>query len=656
MKLILAALAAFCLRSGVAAEPPVSALAADNKVLWSLVILPQSGSASSWVHWASTASPLHLTVALSPRELRKVPLTRESLRSLKNLGHLEIAGRLNDDPPLPLIDDLELALNYLPAGQPLFGLKMSYKEDLSAQIAQARSDYKNLLGEDLKGFVPGNGSLSLAVADALKGQNFIWALGAFPESEWKRGSILTASSSQEKTFWVYGAHALSEALHDARWYRGAPKKSAAETRQIVESMMAEVVNASRDGIIPIVVFDEKRSAVPLDAFLAECAAAAKVPGAPRMILGSDAGYVADARSQSNTLQIWPYSWSWITGIGDPQGPGLAAWVGDPAKNSAWKWLAEAREKIELYKNSGAADLKKLERALNEIYSAESGDYFEWFGNLEDEPSQVRNALRAKQREKELYFKATLLNVYRHLNLTAPEAFRTGTKIAEALLPQGATAQAELPIIEPEEKPFPTAVQMTLAAGGAAWTPSASDGVLKKFAFKPGSRLPEETVDFHFTIQDAPGLESAVVDLYIDINRREAAGKTALLQGRNASVSSLNAWEYVLTCQRSAASKAWECELYRSNSSRPIFKAAARANNGKSKLVSWDVSVPKNLLGKEPLRWGYLSCIIEKEGRPIMDFLSPVRHRQKILAELGSLSENAQAPSAVVLPLLRAEPD
>ncbi len=628
---------------------------AESETLWSLVVVPQSGGGSNWSHWASTASNLNFTVALSPRELRKISASKDALQTLRKARKLEIAARLNDDPPLPLVDDLELAMNYMSSQVP-FGLRMNYREDVTIQIAQARDYFRSQFGEDPKGFVPGNGSLSLAVADALRGQNFAWTLGGFPEGEWKRGSILNAGNSQERVFWVYGVHPVSEMLHDPQWFRGAPRKGPAETQRIVADMLAEISKANQEGSTPMVVFDEKRALVTLDAFLAECAALAGAPGKSRMILASDAGYVADGRSISNSLQIWPHSWSWITGIGSPRGPGLAAWVGDHAKNNAWKSLAEAREKIELYKNSGAADLKKLERALTEIYSAESGDYFEWFGSLEDEPATAQSALRVRQKEKELYFKATLLNVYRHLNVTAPEAIKAVKKISETLPPlaQGTTAPAESPVEPPEDKPLPTAVQMSLADNSLTWTPNGAEGILRKLSLKSGGKPQVEAVEFHFTIQDAPGLEAAVVDLYIDINRRESAGKTALLPGRMASVSSLDAWEYALTCRRSPATKEWDCKLYRSSNSRPILQTTARPRNGKSKSVSWDVAVPKNLLGKEPLRWGYLTCIIKEEGRPIMDFLSPVRNKQKILAEFESLSESAQTASSIVLPLMRAE--
>ncbi len=224
-------------------------------------MLPKDGSDSAWVQWASTASPLQLTVALSPREIRKVSIPKETLFLLRKAGKLEFAARVNDDPPLPLIYDSELALNFLSSNDPIHAAKMNYAEDVAGQTARAKFEIRSLTGEDPKGFVPGNGSLSLPVVDALKSQSYLWTLGSFPEGEWRNGSILTASTAQEKTFWVYAAHSLSGLLHDPKWYLNPPKKSVSETRELVAQLLKDIAAANRDSVTPIIVFDEKRAAV-----------------------------------------------------------------------------------------------------------------------------------------------------------------------------------------------------------------------------------------------------------------------------------------------------------------------------------------------------------------------------------------------------------
>lgn len=645
----------FSARPGWAEEAPRD----GSQAFWSLLILPDPAKQNAWIHHLSTASPLQFTVALSPSDLRNLGSSKDQVLAMTKAAKLEVAARLTYNPPMALIYDSELALTYLETPLPHFPAKLNYANDIAALSAKTRADFKNFLGDFPKGFVPSDGSVSLPVIEMLKQQGFDWVIAGFPASEWRNGDILNSSTSREKTLWVYSVSPLSQGLHDSQWMVNAAKRGPADTKAAVERMFDEISAAGEEGIIPIVVFDEKRSIYSLDLFLAECKSRMAASSKVRTVLTTNVGYVTDSRKISTSLQIWPYSWTWIAGLGDPRGPGLTAWAGDPAKNNAWKLLAEAREKIEEYKNSGSADVHKLDRALNEIYVAESGDFFEWFGSLEGEAPSTRAILAQKQREKELFFKATLNNIYRHLNIVSPEPVK-GVKKSDAFLLNGATDSAQVSAPEaPEEPEQNLSVRLEAKDNALVWTPNVNgepDGmktkaILKKFGMKIGGKAFEELVELQFSIQDSQELASCVADLYIDINRREYAGKTDLLPGRGAKLSAVDAWEYALTCQR-LPTKDWDCKLYRSSSSKPVFSARAASVSAGGRVV-WEVKIPKNLLGKEPLRWGYLSCIMEKEGKPILDFLSPVQNKRKVLQEFES-ELGSGAATSIVLPMMRAD--
>jgi len=67
------------------------------------------------------------------------------------------------------------------------------------------------------------------------------------------------------------------------------------------------------------------------------------------------------------------------------------WIGEAAKNAAWKALRRTREALEKYKNSGQASVQRLDIAFEEIYSAQNSNYFAAAGNASLSPLWWRNA-------------------------------------------------------------------------------------------------------------------------------------------------------------------------------------------------------------------------------------------------------------------------
>jgi hypothetical protein len=132
----------------------------------------------------------------------------------------------------------------------------------------------------------------------------------------------------------------------------------------------------------------------------------------------------------------------------------------------------------------------------------------------------------------------------------------------------------------------------------------------------------------------------------------------LLPGRRAMVDSDEGWEYVLVCR--AQSGRWDCQLFRGSAASPVYRAAVPDKGG-----TFSFKIPKNLLGLDPLRWGYLVCIMDKDGGSIVDVLSPVADKPKALADLKEKPSAAPAEPGglpedpgikVLLPMMRARPD
>ena len=58
---------------------------------------------------------------------------------------------------------------------------------------------------------------------------------------------------------------------------------------------------------------------------------------------------------------------------------FAVWIGNPEKNRAWNLLTRARKRLARAQISGEADEAVLQRALTQIYRAESSDWLWWLG-------------------------------------------------------------------------------------------------------------------------------------------------------------------------------------------------------------------------------------------------------------------------------------
>ncbi|MDD5525846.1 MAG: glycoside hydrolase family 57 protein [Candidatus Omnitrophica bacterium] len=67
--------------------------------------------------------------------------------------------------------------------------------------------------------------------------------------------------------------------------------------------------------------------------------------------------------------------SWIYGE-------FAKWIGNPYKNKAWEYLAEARKEMETFLSSGAADEKTREAAWKQMMICEGSDWFWWYGDYQ----------------------------------------------------------------------------------------------------------------------------------------------------------------------------------------------------------------------------------------------------------------------------------
>lgn len=675
-------------------QEPIEHLSEPSPVakLWALLILPAHSASSrrlpastpqrveSWLSALEQFPELRFTIAFSPQDYSQLSSLRSRLQALRKKGKLDAALRLDGDPPLPLIYDLDLAKIFLSPNLSFPSTKIAWPEDVTGQILKAKMDFKFFWGDAPKGFVPGGGCLNLPITEFLKNQKFQWSIAGFPETEWSEEAVLSLNENQEEPFLIFMPHPLSKLFSSGS--NPSPGPDFARTAsEMVQTMLKEL--QTTNDAISIVIFDELHSRVPLNDFLIQCAKQVRSLKNMKMISCSEAAPLVPASQKSSSLQVVPYSWKWLRGNGDPKGPGLTTWIGDPQKNIAWDLLGKAREEIERYKNSGSAVLEKLDKAMENFFLASSGDFFELFG--EEQPNgaspsanKISNSNETARRtgrpsaaagmekklEKELLFKEILATVYRELDLPIPDSLK------RPFAPNTSSHKEEMKPDSSKIFPLQTESSGAKKEGQTGWNRTS---ILKRFSVESSSVSSEKDwFIFHFTLSSKFS-PAPVVDLYMDVNHRAGAGASALLPGRNAQVSATDGWEFALVSQQNSSQK-WECKLLRANSSVPIYKTVAAEENpsvdlpqkllfsfrsetvakpDEEKTDSFEVKIPKNFFGGNPARWGYLLCAVQGGNNSIVDYMDPSENKEELLSKLKAPQKNSAAANrAVLLPMIR----
>lgn len=155
------------------------------------------------------------------------------------------------------------------------------------------------------------------------------------------------------------------------------------------------------------------------------------------------------------------------------------------------------------------------------------------------------------------------------------------------------------------------------------------------------------VSYQFLFKEGAQEKIDQMRLYIDLNHRIGAGRISLLEKSNVGVPAEDAWEYEILCEKLSPT-VWNCQLLSANQPRPLFVTLGQIPEDKSSL---EIQIPKKLLGRDPLRWGFLVCIINSESR-IQDFLSSLEKKGEMLQKIKEAS-NLDGET-LLLPMMRSQ--
>ncbi|MCR4295346.1 MAG: hypothetical protein NUW21_07405 [Elusimicrobia bacterium] len=345
---------------------------------------------------------------------------------------------------------------------------------------------------------------------------------------------------------------------------------------------------------------------------------------------------ADLHGEPPPDAAWP---SW-----DPQAAAFPP--EDAGARAAWEAYGEAAEALRRYQNSGSADLRTLDAAVELLRRCQASRYYRP-SDYEGVPAGLRTALVA---------------VYKRLKLPAPHALYGGPAISAATATAG-----------PSEGPTgvralsgPSWFEFRAPLGTVALLPALSPGATAAITDGGSAADPWRILALRGDWDDAAvrltlrvGRASSaaprpVYELYTDFNRVLGAGRVPLLEGRGAVVLARDAWELALSIAGD------EARLFRARGGGEpdeiaVFKAQWKSDRGE--VV---VAVPRSFMRGNPGRWGWAvvalaedpsrpgrspaASLVGADGTILLGVLAPAGQQKPILSRA-----NARVPAARLSP-------
>lgn len=468
-------------------------------------------------------------------------LAASRFRVLQSSRQIEIALSLANEPNLPLIADLATAGPDVAK----WGFPFEWPEDAAAQVARGSGSYQKRWGALPSGFYPPFGSASEKIIDVLRRFRLNWVL-VKPSDTWGVK--------------FFGGTAVIVPPAGPSFDETQPAAAAAEAAALAASTQ------------PFTVID-----------------AADWPTAEHEILFVRALAKRARTTEFETAQTFvpllhkEYA---LPDGHDPFSQDFSAWIRSPFQKRAWQALSDARRVIETYKNSGHADLARLDAATEEICNAEAGSFLLALGTPAGAPALAQRN-----------FLATIANVYRLCGVAVPNNLNTW--FADRTAHKVATFATE------DDRPFFVEGNQRLS-----WNDPKNDdngaGTLTYPLGAPKGTFDLRQVSLSWTPTDVTvSIETAertpetapvqpAADVYIDVNRISEAGTTALIRQRGKGLLENDAaWEFAVSLTQKIA------VLYQG---LPGGERVMSVVPGGKSQAGFSATFPRTLLRGDPRKW------------------------------------------------------
>ena len=318
------------------------------------------------------------------------------------------------------------------------------------------------------------------------------------------------------------------------------------------------------------LFDE--SAISTSTFITDYPSFTR-PAQGWVTAGELAGAKKEAPADLASVTAWP-AWN----------PSAALPPSEPGPKLAWEAYGAAAQALERYQNSGSADMKTLDGAIEMLRRAQAARFYRP-GEVEGLHSDLR---------------AALLGVYKRLKLPAPDSLYAEASTNEEK-PTGVKALSGPSWLEFRAPASVLALSPSLSVVKSSGAPIIDGGASADPWRIRSLRADWDDTSVRLTLRVATafsGPPRPVYEIYVDFNHVLGAGRVPLLEGRGAVVLARDAWELALSIVGADA------RLYRARGAGEpeetgSFKAEWASDRGE--VI---VSVPRSFLRGNPARWGW----------------------------------------------------
>ncbi len=349
----------------------------------------------------------------------------EILPSLVRLGRterIEVSTSPCYHPIMPLLCDSSIGRVAVPAME-LPRYEFSHPEDARAQLRLAVDKYRSFTGHPPAGFWPPEGSVSEEVLELLGEAGATWC--ATDEEILARSKNMALSRGRDSIVshpevlyrpyragdpsrevavffrdrylsdhigFVYSRWTAEEAVGHFMTYLDRVRTAAGRC------LKRPVISIILDGENPWEYFAEDGSAF-LDLLYS------RLEETPGVRTVTPSSYLVESGGIDSLERLdWIFPGSWINA-------NFRIWIGHPEDNRAWDLLSEARKVLAgRSASAGEGDQARISQAWQDIYRAQSSDWFWWYG---DDHSSETDA------EFDRLFRSHLQNVYEILGEKVP---------------------------------------------------------------------------------------------------------------------------------------------------------------------------------------------------------------------------------------------
>jgi alpha-amylase/alpha-mannosidase (GH57 family) len=315
-------------------------------------------------------------------------------RRLQDIGQLEITTTPYTHPILPLLADTDAGRVAIPE-MTLPKHRFQWAEDIPRHLCKARQIYENRFGCAPRGLWPSEQAVSPAILPDIAQQGFQWICSDESVLGWTLAHFFHRDGSGNVTepellyrpyrletphgdlAIVFRDHRLSD-LIGFTYGSLEPKKAAIDLIGHLEAISRLLKHRQPGGgttlaqpwLVTIALDGEncwefyQQDGKPFLEALYQ-----SLSHDPAIKLVTVAEFIQQFPPTATLPAQSLHSGSWIDGS-------LSTWIGDPAKNRAWDYLAEARQVLA---NHPEATEDTNPEAWEALYAAEGSDWFWWFG-------------------------------------------------------------------------------------------------------------------------------------------------------------------------------------------------------------------------------------------------------------------------------------